>query len=543
MEALVGAAAAPAAVGARPRRRSLRGYPFALGLGLALAALTAVPYFYAGATQPHGRVFMGFFFLADDANTYLAKMREGWEGTWLWTNRYSTEGSPGAYFFTFWLFLGRVAGLFHLSLPAMYQAARMAGSVALLGSAWAFIRHFVPGVTARRFALWFCAVGLGCGYVIQALHHPVVFGSQTDTLDWRMPELSAFYSVLALPHFVWAAAFEAVAAVLTLAAIRRGSLKLAGLAGLAWTAEASIHAQMLLLLGPAIVAATVLAPPRRRGFAALALAFLIPLPYVAYSYLAYLGNPEVARWSSQWRNNLPPDGLSLVLALAPQLVLAALAVPGAIRRRTREDLFLLAWLVFLIAILWLPNPAGNLRRRFFDGVYLPLVVLAARGMYEVLVPRLRSLRAQRLVPFSAVAAASIGSFFLLLAPMAFASQPIYSVSAGEYAALQWLSAQPRGTVLSTSRMGLYVPAYSSDTVYVGQYSETYNFREKGLRAYRLLTGAEEILPFAAGNGIRYVLWSDELPGDPPTALGEPAYSAGGARVYRLPAPGQGAGRE
>ncbi len=62
--------------------------------GLVLAVVTAVPYLYAYAVQPHDQDFMGFFFLGDDANTSLAKMRQGWEGAWGWQNRYTTEASP-----------------------------------------------------------------------------------------------------------------------------------------------------------------------------------------------------------------------------------------------------------------------------------------------------------------------------------------------------------------------------------------------------------------------------------------------------------------
>src|SRR5439155_473551 len=169
---------------------------------------------------------------------------------------------------------------------------------------------------ARVFALFFLAFGLGLGLVIWALGHPVVFGNQTEGLDLRMPELSAFYSVLALPHFAWSGVFAAFGVALTLKAIQRGSLTLGLLAGA--------------------------------------------------------------------------------------------GLPGAFRRRSREDLFLLAWLVLLAAILYLPNPAGDLRRRFFDGLYLPLAVLAARGMYDEILPRLRSLRARRLIPFSYVAFAATG---------------------------------------------------------------------------------------------------------------------------------------
>ena len=529
MSAVTSAPSRPVAAAGRLRLGSW-GLPLALAAGLGVLSL--VPYLYAWSTQPPGHQFMGFFFLGDDANTYLAKMREGWEGSWKWTNRYSSEGGSGAWFFVFWVFLGHVAAWLHLSLMATFHAARVAGAFALLAAAWLFLEEFVPELRpgARRWALWFFAIGLGCGYVIQALGHPVVLGSQTDTLDWRIPELSAFYSILALPHFAWAAAFQAAACVFTLRAAERGSLVQGVLGGLCWLGESLIHAQMPILLGGAFVVALLLRPVPLRGYLAAALAFAIAGPYVLYSYWASAHVPEVLRWSEQWRNNLPPDGLSLALALLPQLALSVLALPAVLRQRRRADLVLVAWLVLLAAILWLPNPAGNLRRRFFDGVSLPLVALAARGMYETVVPRLRG-RAVSLVPFTTVAFAAVGSLFLLIAPMLVAGSQQYTLTNDEVGALDWLAAHPSGVVLSTGHIGLYIPAYSSDTAYVGQYSETFNFFEKEGDAERLLAGQGDTQAFAAEHGIRYVLWTSDVRGGLPQGVGEPVYDTPNAKVY------------
>jgi hypothetical protein len=509
-----------------------------LVLASILVLLTALPYLYAYLAQPKGQVFMGFFFLYDDANTYLAKMREGWEGGWLWTNRYTTEPGPGAYFFVFWIVLGHLAAILHVSLMAMYHLARVAGAFFLLLASWSFIKHFVDGERPRRFAIWFLSFGLGMGYVVQVVKmagHPYVFGQQIETLDWRMPELSAYYSVLALPHFVWAAAFQAVGAVLTLRAAERGSVRLAVAAGLAWLAEASIHAQMPILLGAAIAVALLYRRVSWAGYLAVALAFAIPAPYVAYSFYESLHSPEVLRWSAQWRNNLPPDGFSLFWALAPQLVLAACALPRVLRRRSRNDVFLLAWLLLLVLILWFPNPAGNLRRRFFDGIYLPLVVLGAMGIYETVLPRIASLRRRNLAAFAYVAFSTISIFFLTLAPLIFATEPMYTLSQPKYDALGWLADQPSGVVLSSAGIGLLVPAYTSDTVYVGQYSETYNYADKSKEVYALLTGRGEadLAQWSREHHVRYVFWDDEWGSSPPAGLGTAAYTAPGVRIYRL----------
>jgi hypothetical protein len=500
---------------------------------LVLAIITALPYLYGYLAQPHGQVFMGFFYLGDDANTYLAKMRQGWEGSWAWQNRYTTESSPAAYLFMFWLALGHVAAVTNLPLIAVFHLARIAAAFALAASVWYCLGHFIENQAARRFAFFFLVFGLGMGYVIQALGHPVVFGNRTDTLDWRMPELTAFYSVLALPHFAWSGVFAILGVVLTLKAVQAGDLRFGALAGLAWLGQASIHPQMPILMGGAMFVAMLMRPPSRAGWAAGALAFAIPAPYILYSYLAFVGNPEVQRWTFHSKNSLPPEGFSFLFAIAPQLVLALFGLPGAIRRRTREDVFLVAWLALLAAILYLPNPAGDLRRRFLDALYLPLVILAARGMYDVILPRLRAARARRLVPFSYVAFAAIGSAFLVLAPLLVATQPQYVMNQAAFDGLTWLGVQPQGRVLSMPGIGLYVPAYSPDTVYVGHYDETFDYYTKTQTALDLLTGKSDIAAFDAANHIRYVIWTSDLHSPPPTGLGDPAYDTPNFKIYRI----------
>lgn len=501
--------------------------------GVALAIVTAIPYLYAYAVQPSGHVFMGFFYLGDDANTYLAKMRQGWEGSWSWQNRYTTESSPAAYLFMFWLVLGHIAAVFSLPLIVVFHLARVAAAIALMAAAWLMICHFIEDRSARLFAFFFCAFGLGLGYVIQALGQPVIFGHQTDTLDWRMPELTAFYSVLALPHFAWSGVFAALGVALTLKAIQRGSLLLGVLAGLAWLGQASIHPQMPILMGGATAVALLLRPAAPRGWIAAAVAFAIPAPYIVYSYLAFVGNPEVQRWTFHSKNALPPESISLLFAIAPQLLLALTGLPGVMRRRSREDLFLVAWLVLLAAILYLPNPAGDLRRRFLDGLYLPLVILGAKGMYETILPRLHSVRARALVPFSYVSFATIGSAFLVLAPLAVAAHAQYTVTTAVYDGLNWLGGEPVGRVLAMPGVGLYVPAYSGDTVYVGHYDETFDYLNKTQTALAVLTGKSDLEQFISENHIRYVVWTSDLPTPPPDVLGVAAYDTPKFKVWKI----------
>ncbi len=117
--------------------------------------------------------------------------------------------------------------------------------------------------------------------------------------------------------------------------------------------------------------------------------------------------------------------------------------------------------------------------------------------------------------------------------MLYATSPQYTLTSGEYQGLQWLGGQPPGLVLSSARLGLYVPAYSPDTVYVGQYSETYNYFAKAREAKRLLDGELDAAAFARSQDVRYVLWSEEFGQVEPAGLGDPAFVGPGVKIWKL----------
>ena len=82
-------------------------------------------------------------------------------------------------------------------------------------------------------------------------------------------------------------------------------------------------------------------------------------------------------------------------------------------------------------------------------------------------------------------------------------------------------------------VGLFVPAYSPDTVYVGHYDETFDYLNKTQTALQLLTGKADIVQFDEANKIRYVIWTSDLPAAPPTVLGTPAYDSPNFKIYRI----------
>ena len=88
-------------------------------------------------------------------------------------------------------------------------------------------------------------------------------------------------------------------------------------------------------------------------------------------------------------------------------------------------------------------------------------------------------------------------------------------------------------VMAFAGVGLYIPAYSSDSVSVGHYDETFDYLNKTQTALAVLTGKEDIEQFLSSNDIRYVVWTVDLQTPPPAVLGPPAYDTPDFKIWRV----------
>ena len=466
--------------------------------GTAVFAVTLVPYLLAAANAPSGRVFNGFFFIADDASTYVAKMREGADGAWGWRDPYISRpvADPVLLFF-FYILWGKLAGLLHLSMFAGYHLARLSGAIALVAAARSLARACLPPGRPRQVAVILAVGGSGLGWILKLAAAitglPTVAGQQLDALELHLPELSGFYSIMAIPHFAWAAALLAwgVVGLLSIAdaesdAAARRPLAMATASLLGLTV---IHPQMLFVLAP--LAAFHLGRSQRplRRWVLVALPFLACLPLLLYFLRVLTADPVVVAWSSQWRHQAP-EPLGFVFALGLPLVLAAMAArSGGLGARLG---LMAAWVIFVFVLLYLPNPV-NIQRRLIDGIYLPIAMLAAAGLEVVIRSRSRRKRGLLRVP-GPIAVLGVGisvvmSLLVWTAGMtaALGREPIIFVDRGEVAAIDWLS-DNRGpglppAVMSHPNTGLFIPERSGYRVYVGHYSETIDYLVKAHLAH------------------------------------------------------------
>ena len=73
--------------------------------------VTSAPYLVGWLRSTPDRTFGGFAFAIEDGYSYLAKMKQGAEGSWLFRLPYTSEAHTPTIFYIFYLLLGKLSAL------------------------------------------------------------------------------------------------------------------------------------------------------------------------------------------------------------------------------------------------------------------------------------------------------------------------------------------------------------------------------------------------------------------------------------------------
>jgi hypothetical protein len=548
------------------KRQGLGEYRFVLIGSFVALAITSIPYLVGAALANDERVFGGFVYAVEDCYSYVAKMRQGAEGAWLFHIVYTPEPHPDALFFPFHLLLGKLARLLSggnltSGMVWTYHVARWVFGLGLLLTVYRFLAAFTERTMVRRLAWLMVTFGGGLGWLLIALGKSDWLGSMP--LDFILPEGFTFLVLYAFPHIALARTLMLWGLLCLFkawqvdqvtgdpgpvsgSAPRLSSVGLAVVAGFLWVLMGLI-VPFYAAVAWAIMGAgwIVLAVRERRlpwGSAAVAgMAAVISAPIVIYSAWRFTSHPVYAAWASQNRI-LSPHPLHYLAAYGLPLALAGFAVKDAWHGK-RPAWLILAWVGVVPFLVYLPF---NLQRRLVEGVQVPLSLLAAIGLTKITkskskIPNPNSSEcgrcgsadfAQKRAGGAALGGGwrrlslrsrlTVGIVLVLLLPsnvMLVAGNamalrelpaPIFRDSE-EVAALDWLSHQvtPGDVVLASYETGNYLPARVGARVFVGHGPESVRAAEKKALAARFFRGATEDTwrqNLLTEYGIDYVFW-------------------------------------
>ena len=499
---------------------------------VALVALATLPYLIARLTTPDELFYTGFLTNPEDGQTYLAKMRQGSRGAWLFHLPYTPEPHRGEYLFTFYLALGHLARWLRLPLIAVLHGARaLNGFILLMVLYWA-VAHFVQDVAQRRFAFVLTALGSGLGWLAMLL------GKMT--VDLWVPEGYVFYSMFVNPHFPLALALMLLVLVWSVTPwggrVVRGK-RLVG-AALAAAALGLVQPLGLLTIGAALLVYTGILWIQRRRLPVREVACGMAVaaagaPFVFNAYLASARNPAFAAWSAQNQTPSPPPW-DYVIGYGLVLLLAVGGAWVAWRRRRDSDWLLIAWAASTALLVYLPF---GLQRRLVMGWIVPLGILAALGCFGV---RHRRQTRMRVV----WALAGVSHLFVIVIALvgALTRHEALFLSQEERAALDWLSqaAAPHALVIAAPDTGLYIPAWAGQRVFYGHRFETIHADERRAQVTAFYRDGERALldqpPALRASYVWYGPREEALSGGDwhPDPGWQPVFQQGRVTLYALP---------
>ncbi len=498
-----------------------REWRWVTGVALGLLALAWLPYLAGWAAASPGVHFTGLVYNPLDGYTYIAKMRLGAEGSWLFRLTYTSEPQKGAPIYLFYLFLGHLARWTRLPLLVVYHAVRTVGGLALLFGLYRLAAHLSDGLKERRLLFLLAAMGAGLGWLAAPLGR--------ETPDLWVAEAFPFLALLTNAHFptalallVWAAHWglradrsSCAGAAMTAAAVALGAIQPFGL---------------VPLLGGLAGAAGVRAVLQRsvpcRFIAWMMLAAAFSLPYPLYTLWAIHADPVLAAWNAQ--NATPsPSLLEWLLAFGLLAPLAAVGVAVALRRRRGEDGLLLGWALATAVGLALPL---TLARRLSLGLGVPVGLLAGMGWWRLRRGQWRASLQVALVGFCVLT-----PLFLLALGVgaAVGGHPLLYLSDGEWAVLDWLRehVSHEEVVLCAPEMGIFIPAWAGQRVVYGHPFETVEAETRRAQVERFWRG-ERDPTWLEEMGVEYLFYGPREQALGPPPAGEPLFEAGNAAIYR-----------
>ena len=465
------------------------------GIAVLVTIIITLPYLLGFIFENDEVRFNGFLLNPIDGSSYLAKMEEGRQGSWLFHFRYSPETVNGAPYYFLYIFLGHVAGLFNLDNILIFHIARILFSWLLL-----FILNKVvhvifsakPWLAVLTFA-WLTISG-GMGWLL--------LGSGTLPGDLWVAEAYPFLSMFSNPHFP--AGISLLLSAFLIYSYRNSLISVILLSFISLLL--SIVFPFAVIIG--IVSLGLLTfwnlVARRSNSWLKFVSFAIPggLWSVGQQVIA-LQDLYLSQWNAQ---NIAITGSfgAFLLSFSPGLILAVAAIFWI--KPWRDSILIrliTCWLFVAVLIAFVPFSS---QRRFLIGFQIPVILLAS-----TLLDRLSS--ARNLSKISAIVAfvLTLPSVILIIAGSingVMSKSDSLFMSRDTLSAIYWLGnhSEPEDVILASAINGRHIPAIINRRVVYGHPIESIKAVERLRIIDEIFAGkGEGLVQIMTTLPIRYVL--------------------------------------
>ena len=473
----------------------------ATGVAVGLSALMAIPYLLGYALAGPDMTFTGILMNPEDSQSYFAKMLQGFEGQWLYRIPFTVEEHDPALLGGFYLLLGHAARILSVKLETIWILSRSMSSVILFVTTFAFISSHLDERRERWTAYLIAILGSGLGWLLFLLNQPFWLGA--FPIDFKMPEAHLFFSALTFPHGMIGTSLIMASFFLIDKAfgLTNRAWIIALLAGLSNLILGIVYPFLIYLVGVTYGVYLLFRTYRARKIlwneiGLMTIALIIPMPLYIYYFYTYQANEIFRTWADQAVTSSPALPHFLV-AYGPLLLLAMLSLFSKDKKiyLSGRTLLLWSWVIAVALLIYAPL---NSQRRFVQGVQAPLSILAAIGLFQLLLPWMMSTRffrwladrprysiegLERLTTTAIIAFLALSNVYVLASMSITAAiqrpYPFFREN-DEVAAVEWLRNQngSKEAVLSAAATGNFIAAHAGSPVFVGHWAETYSWTDK-----------------------------------------------------------------
>ena len=362
-------------------------------------AVTLIPYLYGFAIQDEKSTFSGFFIGVEDQNSYISKMREGYEGDWLFRTPYSAFPQKGILVYLPFILLGKLAGgkELHGQFLFLFQLFRIGGIFLFVYSLERFCSLFLHESWSIKTAMVLSVFGGGLGWLYFVGLSGLWQGGLP--LEYYSPEAFNFLLVLTLPHLVvgrallflglyhwikqtqWQAGKTVIGYPVLCGIIGIGiyifqpiTFLIYGLVIMTYTALTILDETGSRKSGKSSLAESI-----RKYFRPVFYFGLILLPFIIYNVYLLAFEPFVQVWSKQNVLTSPPI-LDYVLAYGLAAVPAGFGLYGLMHKNKTVAYFFVIWIVAGISMVYIPV---SIQRRFVEGIWVAIILLAVMGIRAI----------------------------------------------------------------------------------------------------------------------------------------------------------------
>lgn len=494
---------------------------------------TLLPYTYLAVTTPEGEVYTGITRPnVPDHQTYFAWANQVRDGKLLVHNLNAIEDHPPMLPNISWVLMGLTARVTGIPSVYLYHAMRIIFGIIYLLLVYAIARQISRDDAFLKIAMVIVCFGTGVGFYV------LLFDRSFRPAELWIPEMWAYSSMMGQPHFVLALVGMALTVLGVLVGLRRTGWSATSLAFGGSVLMTHVHPFTAFVVLGALLVFLPIAIARGLRWGPIIWAGAGAIPPLSLLAFYYMTNEFTRKWTANSILISPPPHMTII-GLGIVLILALYGAWKIIRSDNArpELLLMIVWMVVGLSALY--AAPISFQRRCFEGLHLPLAMLAAFALATHVMPLL----APHVKAPSRASTWVIALLLVVFLPTqgAYVNMQLTQTNRVPQAwveAYEWMheNVPEDACVVAPLRASNYGIRYAVRRFYFSHEFETPDWKlkrdimEPFFDAQTPLAQRKELL---AQIPCEYVMFVEEPVAGDAAELGlEPAFSADGAWVYR-----------